>query len=109
MPELPEVEIARGLIADKALRRRIAEVDDVDPYVCRPHTAAQLRDVLLGRTLTAAHRRGKLIWCETSGTGASAEPGPDLGIHLGMTGRVIVTTGNEAAEGGEPLHRGAGA
>lgn len=109
MPELPEVEIARGLIADKALRRRIAEVEDVDPYVCRPHTAAQLRDALLGRALTAAHRRGKLIWCETSGTGASDEPGPDLGVHLGMTGRVIVITGNEATGGGEPFRRRAGA
>jgi formamidopyrimidine-DNA glycosylase len=53
MPELPEVEIARRLIADKAVGRRIAEVGDVDPYVCRPHTAGQLRDALLGRTLTA--------------------------------------------------------
>jgi formamidopyrimidine-DNA glycosylase len=48
--------------------------------------------------LTAARRRGKLIWCETS------EDGPDLGIHLGMGGRIIVTSPDgQAAEGGEPL------
>jgi formamidopyrimidine-DNA glycosylase len=60
-----------------------------------------LRDALLGRTLTAAHRRGKLMWCTTSGVGSSAEPGPDLSIHLGMAGRVIVVKDGEEAEGGE--------
>jgi formamidopyrimidine-DNA glycosylase len=101
VPELPEVETARRLIADRALFRRIAGVEDVDPYVCRPHTASELRDALLGRTLTAARRRGKQLWCETSGTAQSAEPGPDLGIHLGMAGRVIVVKDGEEAEGGE--------
>ena len=35
MPELPEVETARRLIADLALGRRITGVDDADTYVCR--------------------------------------------------------------------------
>ncbi|MBV9446237.1 MAG: hypothetical protein JO345_10120 [Streptosporangiaceae bacterium] len=109
MPELPEVEIARRLIAGKALHRRITRVEDVDPYVCRPHTADQLRDALAGRALTVAHRRGKLIWCEISGTKQSGTPGPDLGIHLGMTGRIIVVADHQATEGGEPFRRGAGA
>ncbi len=38
MPELPEVETARRLIADLALERRIAGVDDADAFVCRPHS-----------------------------------------------------------------------
>jgi formamidopyrimidine-DNA glycosylase len=66
-----------------------------------------LRGALAGRTLTAAHRRGKTMWCETSGVGRSATPGPDLGIHLGMGGRILVVSPDgETAEGGEPRRRG---
>ena len=108
MPELPEVETARSLIADTALRRRIVAVDDRDTFVCRPHSPGQLRDALVGRTLTAAHRRGKAMWCETSGAGRSATPGPDLGIHLGMGGRIVVVSkSGQAAEGGGPRRRDA--
>ena len=108
MPELPEVETARSLISDNALRRRIVAVDDGDTFVCRPHSPGQLRDALIGRALTAAHRRGKAMWCETSGIGGSATPGPDLGIHLGMGGRIIVVSGSgQATEGGGPRRRDA--
>jgi formamidopyrimidine-DNA glycosylase len=102
MPELPEVETARRLIADEALGRRIADVDDSDTFVCRPHAPGELRAALTGRMLTGARRRGKTMWCETS------EAGPDLGIHLGMGGRIIVTSrGGLVAEGGGPRHRDA--
>jgi formamidopyrimidine-DNA glycosylase len=108
VPELPEVETARRLIADKALRRRIVGVDDADTFVSRPHFPGELRDALVGRRLTAAHRRGKTIWCETSGIGRSTTPGPDLGFHLGMGGRIIVTSKDgHAAEGGDPHRRDA--
>jgi formamidopyrimidine-DNA glycosylase len=99
VPELPEVETARGLIADQALNRRIVAVDDADAFVCRPHTPGQLRDALVGRTLTSARRRGKTMWCETSGVNGSSVPGPELGIHLGMGGRIIVTAGDRTTEG----------
>jgi formamidopyrimidine-DNA glycosylase len=108
MPELPEVETARRLIADHALHRRIVDVDDSDTFVCRPHSPGQIRDALTGRTLTAVGRRGKMMWCETSGVGRSAEPGPDLGIHLGMSGRIVVVAPDgQAAEGGGPRRRAA--
>jgi formamidopyrimidine-DNA glycosylase len=57
----------------------------------------------------AAHRRGKTIWVETSGTGDSATPGsPELGIHLGMSGRIVVTRPDgSVAEGGDPRRYGA--
>ena len=100
MPELPEVETARSLIADQALNRRIVAVDDADAFVRRPHTPGQLRDALVGRTLTSARRRGKTMWCETSGVNGSPEPGPELGIHLGMGGRIVVTAGDRTTEGG---------
>ena len=104
MPELPEVETARSLIADRALRRRIVDVDDSDTYVTRPHPPGELRSTLMGRCLTAAHRRGKTIWLDTSGTGGPATPrGPELGIHLGMTGRIVVTAPDgTVTEAGDP-------
>jgi formamidopyrimidine-DNA glycosylase len=102
MPEEPEVEIARRLIADLALGRRIVGVDDADTFVTRPHSPGELRAALTGRTLTAAHRRGKTMWIETSGLDGSAGPGPDLGIHLGMSGRIVVTSPEGwVAEGGD--------
>ena len=106
MPELPEVETARRLIADEALHRRIADVDDSDTFVCRPHSPGELRAALTGRMLTAARRRGKTMWCETSGQ--DGPQGPDLGIHLGMGGRIVVTSADgQAAEGGGPRRRDA--
>jgi formamidopyrimidine-DNA glycosylase len=103
MPELPEVETARRLIADQALHRRIVGVDDSDSYVGRPHPPGELRTALTGRSLTAAHRRGKTIWLETSGIGdAAAEVGPELGLHLGMSGLIVLTgPDGSVAEGGD--------
>lgn len=89
MPELPEVERARALIADRALGRRIAHVDDRDTYVTRPHTAGEIAAALTGRELTAAHRRGKAMWVETDGG-----EGPVLGLHLGMAGRIVIDDGD---------------
>ena len=108
MPELPEVETARSLIAEQALHRRIVDVDDSDSYVARPHPPGELASALNGRSLTAAHRRGKTMWLETSGTGDAttgdpAAPGPELGLHLGMSGRIVVTAPDgTVTEGGDP-------
>ena len=94
MPELPEVESARAVIERAALGRVIADVDDSDTYVCRPHPPGEIRAALLGRTLTAAHRRGKSMWCDTSRWPATtATPGPVLGIHLGMSGKIVIADG----------------
>jgi formamidopyrimidine-DNA glycosylase len=107
MPELPEVESARLVIERTALRRRIAEVDDSDTYVCRPHEPGEIRAALVGRRLTAVHRRGKSMWCETSGVGRIRQPGPVLGIHLGMSGKIVFADprGREV-DGGDYWQRG---
>ena len=84
MPELPEVESARAVIERSALGRRIDDVDDTDTWVCRPHPPGEIRAALLGQRLVSAHRRGKSMWVETSGDHV-------LGIHLGMSGRILVT------------------
>ncbi|MBJ7529160.1 MULTISPECIES: Fpg/Nei family DNA glycosylase [Nocardioides] len=100
MPELPEVESARAVIERSALERRIVSVDDTDSYECRPHAPGEIASALVGRRLTAARRRGKAMWCETSGAGRSRTPGPLLGIHLGMAGRILVSParGDEAGQ-----------
>lgn len=102
MPELPEVESARAAIERAALHRRVVEVDDTDSWECRPHAPGEIRTALLGRSLTTACRRGKSLWCETSGLDGSATPGPVLGLHLGMSGRVLVTgPDGRLTEGGD--------
>ena len=109
MPELPEVESARAAVERGALGRRIAEVDDTDSWVCRPHPPGEIRAALLGRKLTGAFRRGKSMWCETSGVGRSRTPGPVLGIHLGMSGHLLVTDARgRLNEGGDWLGQRAG-
>jgi len=124
MPELPEVESARAVIERRALGRKIVEVDDSDSYVCRPHAPGEIRAALLGRKLTVAHRRGKSMWVETSASehrtrtdrgvervgsaaGRSRTPGPTLGIHLGMSGKIVIadTDGTET-DGGDYWERG---
>ena len=101
MPELPEVESARAVLERAALERRIVDVDDSDTFVTRPHVPGQLRSALLGRRLTAAHRRGKSMWCDTSAGG------PVLGIHLGMSGKIVIADpdGTEI-DGGDYWERG---
>lgn len=99
MPELPEVESARSVIAARALDRTIEDVDDRDSYECRPHAPGELRTALVGRTLTEVHRRGKLMWCETS------DDGPRLAVHLGMAGRVLVSEASGESHGGGDYHR----
>ncbi len=110
MPELPEVESARQVIERSALDRVIVDVDDADTYECRPHPPGEIRSALVGRRLTAAHRRGKLMWCSTSGVDGDADPGPVLGLHLGMAGRILVSAGtsDEADEGGDYQGSGGG-
>ncbi len=85
VPELPEVETARAVIAAAALDRQIAAVDDSDTWVCRPYSPGEIEEALVGRCLTRANRRGKTMWCDTS------SDGPALSLHLGMSGRIVVT------------------
>ncbi len=107
MPELPEVESARSVIERAALNRKIIDVDDSDSYECRPHAPGEIRAALLGRTLTVAHRRGKSMWCDTSGAGRSRTLGPTLGIHLGMSGKIVIDDGHgKEIDGGDYWERG---
>ena len=90
MPELPEVESARAVIERKGLRRRIADVDDSDSYVCRPHVPGEIRHALLGAELITAMRQGKSMWCQVGPSPADLT----LGIHLGMSGKIVIADAN---------------
>lgn len=82
MPELPEAERAR-LTLEGVLGRRVADVDDRDTYVCRPHAPGELASALVGHEFVTAQRRGKFVWLET-------DDGPTLVLHLGMTGHIVL-------------------
>lgn len=94
MPEIIEVEQARALIEAKALGREISQVHAPDAwFLKRGLTPKAVRAALPGRRLTGARRRGKLLLLDTD------DGGPVLGMHLGMSGRVLID--DEAA--GDPL------
>jgi formamidopyrimidine-DNA glycosylase len=101
MPELPEVEtIARGV--DERLRGdRIVEVwfsSHTQPFKTPP---AEQAAGLEGRRILEVHRVGKHIVCELSERESrnqarvpeqGEEPAAQWIVHLGMTGRLLVTT-----------------
>jgi formamidopyrimidine-DNA glycosylase len=94
MPEGIEVEAARRVIERHALDRTIARVYAPDAwFLKRGTTAAALRHALKGNAFTAARRTGKQIILDTR------DPDVRLGVHLGMSGRVLV----DDEEAGDPL------
>ena len=98
MPELPEVESARAVIERHGLRRRIADVDDSDTFVCRPHAPGEIRHALLGGEFVTAMRRGKSMWCQTGPFSDEVT----LGIHLGMSGKIVIADADGAEiDGGD--------
>ena len=95
MPELPEVEtIARGVDARVRGDRIVEAWFSKYPQPFKTSPARQARG-LEGKVILAVHRTGKHIVCELAapaGSGAAAEPDAQWIVHLGMTGRLLVTT-----------------
>lgn len=85
MPEGLEAEIYRRH-AERALGRTISRVD-VDP--AQP-MARELTVTLPGLRFVAARRHGKLVLLDTA---RQRHRGPTLGLHFGMTGRLVVDGG----------------
>ena len=82
MPELVEVEIYRRQ-AEALVGRRITAVACPDAWFLRRGTTAPaLQAALVGRTVTAAVRVGKVLLLHTDDA--------VLGIRFGMTGRLLV-------------------
>ncbi|RJS44961.1 bifunctional DNA-formamidopyrimidine glycosylase/DNA-(apurinic or apyrimidinic site) lyase [Nocardioides cavernaquae] len=108
MPELPEVEVVRRGLESHALDRLITRVDVLHERPVRrdPAGASGFAASLIGRTFTAARRRGKYLWLPLSPASAAsvsagaAEEVPETGAdrvdadallgHLGMSGQMLV-------------------
>lgn len=91
MPEGLEAEIYRRH-AERAIDRPIANVDVDD----RQPGAGELTSVLPGCRFSAARRHGKVVLLDTVVPGRGprrARTGPVLGLHFGMTGRLVVDGG----------------
>jgi formamidopyrimidine-DNA glycosylase len=91
VPELPEVEVVRRGLERWVAGRTVASVEVFHPRAVRRHLegADSFVRELTGRTLAAAHRRGKYLWLpvtEPDGTPA----GTALVAHLGMSGQLLV-------------------
>jgi formamidopyrimidine-DNA glycosylase len=84
VPELPEVETVRAGLADHLVGRTIEKAQVLHPRAIRRHLAGQadFEDVLRGRTITGARRRGKYLWLPMGDDALLA--------HLGMSGQLLV-------------------
>jgi len=89
MPELPEVETVRSGLEKWVLGWQISKVDVLHSRAVRNNTAYDLRKVLPGRKIVKVDRRGKYMWLLLDNDQA-------LIIHLGMSGQVLLPSGQEA-------------
>lgn len=88
MPELPEVETVRGGLDRHVVGRTVESVEVRRESAVRRHEGGpgDFESRLVGRTLTAAVRRGKYAWLlldDDPGAGV-------LLVHLGMSGQLLV-------------------
>ena len=81
MPELPDVELARRVIENRALGRRIADVEDSDVWVCRPHAPGEIAGALKGAALTDAHRHA---WLRRAAEELLAAAGGGVVVETGL-------------------------
>ncbi|KAH6827833.1 MUTM homolog-1 [Perilla frutescens var. hirtella] len=84
MPELPEVEAARRAVADNCVGKKIkkAIVAD-DSKVIDGVSPKDFEAALVGKTIVAAHRKGKNMWIELD-----SPPFPSF--QFGMSGAVYI-------------------
>ncbi|XP_059641020.1 formamidopyrimidine-DNA glycosylase isoform X2 [Cornus florida] len=84
MPELPEVEAARRAIADHCIGRKIKRsVISDDTKVIDAVLPSDFEASLLGKTIVAAHRKGKNMWLELD-----SPPFPSF--QFGMAGAIYI-------------------
>jgi formamidopyrimidine-DNA glycosylase len=81
MPELPDVEGFRQVLASCAHGRRVRRVEVADPGVLHGVSPRRLGQSLTGRRFDEPERHGKWLIARTDG--------PALLVHFGMTGRLV--------------------
>jgi formamidopyrimidine-DNA glycosylase len=86
MPELPDVEVFRRILARSSLHRTIEGVRVTDTRMLRDVEQRTVRRQLRGRSLEAARRHGKHLVADLSGDGV-------LVLHFGMTGHLATGEG----------------
>jgi formamidopyrimidine-DNA glycosylase len=93
VPELPEVEVVRRGLEQGVAGRTVAAVQVHHPRAVRRHDAGaqDFVDLLTGRTLVAARRRGKYLWLPL-------DSGDALTGHLGMSGQLLVVPADKPLE-----------
>jgi formamidopyrimidine-DNA glycosylase len=91
MPELPDVESFRAVLAEHGTGCRVRHVEVADAGVLRDVGAGQLKRSLRGRRFGDPERHGKWLIAGTDG--------PTLLMHFGMTGALCW------AEPGQERHR----
>ncbi len=98
MPELPEVEVDRAGLAPAVVGARIESVTVSDDRALTRHAGdgAAFERALMGRTISAAARRGKFLWLPLE----DREPGNSEAIvgHLGMSGQLLLRAPGAAPE-----------
>ncbi|PZU26616.1 MAG: DNA-formamidopyrimidine glycosylase [Microbacterium sp.] len=98
MPELPEVEVVRAGLAPAVVGARIESVTVSDDRALTRHAGdgAAFERALMGRTISAAARRGKFLWLPLE----DREPGNSEAIvgHLGMSGQLLLRAPGAAPE-----------
>ncbi|KAF5466792.1 hypothetical protein F2P56_016688 [Juglans regia] len=84
MPELPEVEAARRAVEENCLGKKIKKaVIANDPKVVDGVTPSDFEAALLGKTVIAAHRKGKNLWLQLD-----SPPFPSF--QFGMAGAIYI-------------------
>jgi formamidopyrimidine-DNA glycosylase len=91
MPELPDVEGFRAVVAEHGTGHRISRVDVLDAGVLHGVQPRELDEALVGRQLRSPDRHGKWLLAHTDG--------PTVMLHFGMTGELTWSAGDE------PRHR----
>jgi len=92
VPELPEVEVVRAGVEPAVTGAVISAVEIFEERSLRRHdrSAGLFADLLEGRRVLAAVRRGKFLWLPL-------DSGRALVIHLGMSGQVLLRAPGRAA------------
>src|ERR1700740_494032 len=91
MPELPEVETVANGVHQRVRGEVIESVwlgSKPEPFKTRPD---EIAEALTGRTIERGYRIGKHIVFDLDD-----EAGPQWIVHLGMTGRLLVSAGSVA-------------
>lgn len=94
MPELPEVETVRRGLYELIIGRKVKVVEH-DTAKSFPNASADVKDFLVGATVTDVRRRAKVLLIDLSSEYT-------LVIHLKMTGQMVFRAANVAFGAGHP-------